>query len=257
MGSATASSVIAPPFQRIVTVARRCSRTTSRIDFLDQAAQQLLAVAVGGRRRGPHAAEVGAERQQLLALCLGERPRALVLAQRELGLGVGELAERVLPVALEAAGDEPVLGLDLAVAALGPLGLVLGALDLQPPLLERGVVVLLERLGGVQRGLHAGGGERGQQRAGDRLVDLACRRPAGTSCRGPRPGCCWGSDRRGSGARAGPGSGRLQLAPAAAADRDPLQQRGALADRAAGLVRARARVGAIRSRLASKVAWSM
>jgi len=31
-------------------------------DFLDQAAQQLLAVAVGGRGRGPHAAEVAAER---------------------------------------------------------------------------------------------------------------------------------------------------------------------------------------------------
>ena len=37
-------------------------------DLLDQAAQQLLAVAVGGARRGPHAAEVCAERQQLLAL---------------------------------------------------------------------------------------------------------------------------------------------------------------------------------------------
>jgi len=35
----------------------------------------------------------------------------------------------------------------------------------------------------------------------------------------------------------------LQLACAAPADRDPLQQRGALADRAARFVRARARVG--------------
>ena len=38
--------------------------------LLDQAAQQLFAVAVGGCGRGPHAAEVGAERQQLLALGL-------------------------------------------------------------------------------------------------------------------------------------------------------------------------------------------
>ena len=87
----------------------------------------------------------------------------------------------MLPVALQAARDEAVLGLDLAVAALGALGLIFGALDLQPPLRQRGVVVGLERLGRAQRGLHAGGGERGQQRAGDGLVDLACRRPACTS----------------------------------------------------------------------------
>ena len=72
---------------------------------------------------------------------------SLLFAQRQLGLGLGERAERVLPVALQAAGDEAVLGLDLAVAALGPLGLVSRALDLQPPLRERGVVVVLERLG--------------------------------------------------------------------------------------------------------------
>ena len=61
-------------------------------DFLDQAAEQLLAVAVGGGGRRPDAAEVGAERQQLLALLVGERARSLLLAQRELGLGLGELA---------------------------------------------------------------------------------------------------------------------------------------------------------------------
>ena len=209
--------------------------------FLDQAAQQLLAVAVGGRGRRPDAAEVGAERQQLLALVLGERPRALLLAQRELGLGLGELCERVLPVALQAAGDEPVLGLDLAIAALGPLGLVLGALDLQPPLLQRRVVVLLERLGRLQRGLHAGRRQRGEQRAGDRLVDLTSADPQAPAA------AVLDQDA----ARAVIGGALmpapalivdLELAPAAPADRDPLQQRGAFADRAAGLVRARAGV---------------
>ena len=62
-GSGTASSVSAPPRQRIVTVARRCSRVDVEDHLLDQAAQQLLAVAVGGGRRGPDAAEVGAERR--------------------------------------------------------------------------------------------------------------------------------------------------------------------------------------------------
>ena len=153
----------------------------------------------------------------------------------------GERAERVLPVALEAAGDEPVLGLDLAVAALRPLGLVSGALDLQPPLRERGVVVLLERFGRVQRGLHPGGGERGEQRAGDGLVDL--------TAADPQAPLAAALDQDAAGAVIGgalvPAAAlivHLELAPAAAAHRDPLQQRAALADRAAGLVRARAGV---------------
>jgi hypothetical protein len=60
----------------------------------------------------------------------------------------------VLPVALQPARDKPVLGLDLAVAALGPLGLVSGALDLQPPLFQRGVVIDLELLCCLQRAVH-------------------------------------------------------------------------------------------------------
>ena len=75
-------------------------------DFLDQAAQQLLAVAVGGGRCGPHAAEVGAEREQPLALGRGQGAWSLLLAQRELGFGFGELCEGVFPVALQAAGDQ-------------------------------------------------------------------------------------------------------------------------------------------------------
>src|SRR5919109_957464 len=62
--------------------------------LLDQATDQLLAVAVGGGRRGPHAPEVGAERQQPLALGLGEGAWALLLAQHEFGLGLGELLQR-------------------------------------------------------------------------------------------------------------------------------------------------------------------
>jgi len=50
-----------------------------------------------------------------------------------------------------------VLGLDLAVAAFGPLGLIAGALDLQPLLRQRRVVVLLERFGRGQRGGNTNG----------------------------------------------------------------------------------------------------
>ena len=83
--------MIAPPFQRIVTVAWSLFALDVEDDFVDQGAQQLFAVAVGGRGCGPHAAEIGAEREQLLALGVGQDPWALVLAQRELGLGLGEL----------------------------------------------------------------------------------------------------------------------------------------------------------------------
>jgi hypothetical protein len=44
-------------------------------DLVDQAAQELLSVAVGGCRCGPHASEVGAERQQSLALLVTQSPR--------------------------------------------------------------------------------------------------------------------------------------------------------------------------------------
>jgi hypothetical protein len=174
--------------------------------------------------------------------CSGERPGSLLLAQRELRLGCGECSERVLPVAFKAARDEPVLGLDLAVAALGTLSLIVGAVDLQPPLLERGVVILLERLGRPECGLHADGRERGQKRARDRLVDL--------SAADPQTPAAAVVDQDARGAVIGGALVTaptlvvdLQLAPAAPADGDPLQQRGAFADRAAGLVCTRARVG--------------
>jgi hypothetical protein len=83
----------------------------------------------------------------LFTLAGGERAGALALAQLELGLGRVKSGERLFPVALEAPRDEAVLGLDLAVAALRAVGLILGALDLQPPLVKGSVVVGFERFG--------------------------------------------------------------------------------------------------------------
>jgi hypothetical protein len=151
--------------------------------------------------------------------------------------------ERVLPVAFHPARDEAVLGLDLAVASLRTVGVILGALDLQPPLLERLIVILFERFGGLQRGLHAGWGERGEQRACDGLVDLCATDP-----QAPQPAAL---GQLAAGAvirRASVSTPALvmnhQLPPTTAAYRETLQQRDALADRAARLVRARARVTA-------------
>ena len=67
------------------------------------------------------------------------------------------LASAVSHSRLQAAGDQPVARVDRPVAALGPVGVVAGLLDLAPPLRQRGVVAVLELLGGVPGGLHAGG----------------------------------------------------------------------------------------------------
>lgn len=67
---------------------------------------------------------------------------------------------------------EPIVGVDGEVAALNSGGLVAGALDLSTPLGERCVVVGFDRFGGGQRSGDTGGGERGEEGAGDAVVDL-------------------------------------------------------------------------------------
>ena len=80
--------------------------------LLDQGSQQLLAVAVGGGGGRPDPSEVCAEREQSLALLWSEDAGAPALAQLQLGLCGGERRELLLPLALQAAGHEAVLGLD-------------------------------------------------------------------------------------------------------------------------------------------------
>ena len=81
--------------------------------FLDQAAQECFGRG-RGRWRGQHAAEVRSEREERLALSGGERAGALAFAQLQFGFGVVQRGECLLPVALQAARDEAMLGFDLA-----------------------------------------------------------------------------------------------------------------------------------------------
>jgi hypothetical protein len=62
------------------------------VDLVDQGAQQLFAVLVGGRGRVPDGAEIAAEGEDRLFLFGGQGFRARGLAAGQLGLGVGELA---------------------------------------------------------------------------------------------------------------------------------------------------------------------
>src|SRR5436305_5311875 len=96
-------------------------------DVGDHRAQQPLAVLLGCAVRGPERGHVTRKRFELLARGL-RCGRGLL---GELGLCLGELAELGLPASLEAAGDEPVLGLADVKRALGTSGVVTGALDAQ------------------------------------------------------------------------------------------------------------------------------
>ena len=240
------SSVIAPPFQRSSSSACAVGVVAvhADVDFVEQAAQQVFAVLVGGGRRRPHGGEVVPERQDHRFLLWGQGFRSGRFAAGEFGLGVGERCSAVVPFGFQAAGDQAVVGVDRAVAAFGPAGLVAGLLDLSAPLRERGVVAVLEVLGGGQAGLQRGGLQRRQERLGDRGVD---RLPADAQV----AGAAALDQLAGAGAVvAGRGFGGAvvvdgEFAPAGAAGGQALQQRAALADRAgAGLVRGRAGVGA-------------
>src|SRR6266849_5797812 len=111
-------------------------------DLFEQRAQQLLAVARRGCGRLPHGLQVGAQREQAVAVFCAERARPFPFAAGEFGFGVLELAQALLPLGLEAACDESVLGVDGAIAALGTLRLVAGALGGQTPLAEDAIAAV-------------------------------------------------------------------------------------------------------------------
>jgi hypothetical protein len=104
---------------------------------IDRNAHQLLAIARRGAGRLPYRLQIGAEREQAASVFGAEGARSFAFTPGELGLGVLELAQALFPLAFETTGDEPVLGIDSAVAALGPLCLVPGTLGGAPPLGQR------------------------------------------------------------------------------------------------------------------------
>jgi hypothetical protein len=81
---------------------------------------------------------------------------SLPLAAGELGLGLMKRHERLLPLGLEAAGDEAILRIDGAVTTFGPLGRVAPTLDIATPLTERGIVIGLEPFRRLYRGSDTG-----------------------------------------------------------------------------------------------------
>jgi hypothetical protein len=143
-------------------------------DLFEQRSQQLLAIARRGGRRVPYALQVDAQREQAATVFGAEYSRSFTFAPGELGFGLLELAQALLPLALEAAGDEAVLGIDSAIAAFGTLCLVPGALGGEPPLGERIVAIGFAPFGGGERGFETRWSKRGENGACNRVVDLHC-----------------------------------------------------------------------------------
>ncbi|MGE5289381.1 MAG: hypothetical protein ACM3ML_19710, partial [Micromonosporaceae bacterium] len=77
----------------------------------------------------------------------------------------------MFPFGFQAAGDQPVAGVDGPVAAFGPAGVVAGLLDLAAVLGHGGVVAVFELRGGGQARLQRGGCQGGEECAGDGGVD--------------------------------------------------------------------------------------
>ena len=96
----------------------------------------------------------------------------MLLAAGELSLRGLKVGQALLPLALQPARDEPVVGVDRPIAALRAGRLVSGPLSAEPPLLERRLGIEFKALGRGEGGGELDRLERGQERPGDRLVDL-------------------------------------------------------------------------------------
>jgi hypothetical protein len=118
------------------------------VDLVEQGGEELFAVLVGGRGRIPDGLKVVAEREDPRAFIVGQRRRAGRLVACQGGLGGGQLGEGLFPVGFQAAGDQPVVGIDRPVATLGSARGVAGPFDLAAVLVEYGVVAVFELLGG-------------------------------------------------------------------------------------------------------------
>jgi len=158
------------------------------VDFVQQGAQELLAVFVAGGGRVPDLPEVIAEGEDRRAFPGRQRFGPGGLAVGEFGFSGGQLGECFLPGVFQAAGDQPVAGVDGLVAAFGPGRVIAGLLYLPAPLLKGGVVAFFELAGGFQAGCSAAGASAAKN-APATAASMAT--PPTRRCRVPRPSTSW------------------------------------------------------------------
>src|SRR5215472_4012599 len=120
----------------------------------------------------PHGVEICSDREQAGALALREHARSFRLATGELGHCGFERAQALFPFALEATGNQPIIGIHRAIAPLGPTRRVARSLNAKPPLLEGRFAIGLEALGSSDGGGKLDWLECRNEGACDSLVDL-------------------------------------------------------------------------------------
>ena len=96
----------------------------------------------------------------------------LLLAPGEFSLGLGELAQLLFPFDFESSGDQPVLGIDRAVAPFGALSLIAVPLHLPPPLCQNLVVLGLKLVSRGQGCVDRGWLDRLEHAVGNGLIDI-------------------------------------------------------------------------------------
>src|SRR2546428_411176 len=92
--------------------------------ILHERAQQFFLVAVRGGGGRPYASQIITERAEALGVSRADDLPPLVLADGKFTLRVLEIPQALLPLRFQAAGDEPILRLHGAIAALGAFGLI-------------------------------------------------------------------------------------------------------------------------------------
>src|SRR5206468_612264 len=183
--SGTVSSLIAPPFHRSTRPA--CGPGSSRCRVMFTSSSRVrssclrsLSVVVGASQTAPRSSprariaarspSVGAG-QARGAPAVGGGLGAGGLAARKFSLCIGKLAGGLFPFGCQPAGDQPVVGVDGPVAALGPAGVVAGLLHLAVVLGQGGIVAVFELPGGLQACVERRWCQGGEERAGDGGVD--------------------------------------------------------------------------------------
>src|ERR1700716_106406 len=139
-------------------------------DFFEQGAQQFLFVARCSGRGLPDLEQIGAEREQAVALVDGQRPRSLLFTTCEFSFGRFQFMERFFPFRFEPAGDQPIVRIDSPVSTFGALRLVACPLDRQPPLRKRTVAINFKPLGRSERSLDTKWCQRSKGSLRHRLV---------------------------------------------------------------------------------------
>src|ERR1700674_4582529 len=141
--------------------------------FLEQRAQQLLAITVGRRCGGPDGIEILTEREDGASLLGRERARSRALALLKFCFGGLQFPQGIFPLRFKSARNEAIVRIDRAITPLSTLRTVTRTLNIAPELREGRLVIRLEFLRGLECGFESRRRERRKERGRDGRIDLA------------------------------------------------------------------------------------